>query len=118
MQTDKVIEARRPHILVLEKRNEVTTIIDIAVPTDRNVKDKQDEKIDKNQELAFELKLVQLPCVVPVVIGALGAILDGHKKHLTQIGMGDKWTEAAIQKAAILGTARILRKVLSFPEDR
>ena len=122
IQTDKVIEARRPDILVPDKINKAATIIDIAVPTDRNVKDKQDEKIDKYQELAFELKrlwkLVQLPRVVPVVIGALGAIPHGHKKHLTQIGMGDKWTQAAIQKAAILGTARILRKVLSLPGDR
>ena len=44
IQTDKVIEARRPDILVLDKRNKAATIIDIAVPTDRNVKDKQDEK--------------------------------------------------------------------------
>ena len=43
IQTDKVIEARRPDILVLDKRNKAATIIDIAVPTDRNVKDKQDE---------------------------------------------------------------------------
>ena len=54
-------------------------------------------------------KLVQLLYVVSVVIGALGALTHGYKKQLTQIAMGDKWTQAAIQKVAILGTARILR---------
>ena len=46
--------------------------------------------------------------VVPVVVGALGTILKALEKHLKEIGTYVR--VELIQKAALLGTARILRK--------
>jgi len=40
IHTDRIIEARRPDIVVVDKRNAETTIIDIAVPGDYRVKEK------------------------------------------------------------------------------
>jgi len=59
IRTDRVIEARRPDIVVVDKRNAETTIIDIAVPGD----------------LALELTSLWKTStkVIPIVIGALGA---------------------------------------------
>ena len=49
--------------------------------------------------------------VVPVVIGALGIISEKFEKHIKKLGV--KITIDVIQKTALLGSARILRKVLS-----
>jgi len=45
-QTDHVIEHRRPDIVVVEKDNKTTLLIDIAVPGDTRVEQEQ-EKVDK-----------------------------------------------------------------------
>ena len=50
--------------------------------------------------------------VVPVVIGALGAVLVNCKEYMKRIGVNVKLE--VIQKTALLGTAKILRKVLSL----
>ena len=48
--------------------------------------------------------------VIPVVVGALGAISTGFEKHIAAIGIEMRVEHA--QKTALLGTARILRLVL------
>ena len=49
--------------------------------------------------------------VIPIVVGALGSIPKKLKEHLKSLGLpGDIH---CIQKSALLGTAGILRKVLS-----
>ena len=50
--------------------------------------------------------------VIPVVIGALGAVSVNFKEHMKRIGVNVKLE--VIQKTALLGTAKILRKVLSL----
>ena len=50
--------------------------------------------------------------VVPVVIDALGAVSVNFKECMKRIGV-NVWLEV-IQKTALLGTARILKKVLLF----
>ena len=50
--------------------------------------------------------------VVPVVVGALEAVSVNFKKYMKQIGV--KVSLEVIQKTALLGTAKILRKVLSL----
>ena len=48
--------------------------------------------------------------VIPVVVGALGAISTGFEKYIAAIGIEMRVEHA--QKTALLGTARILRLVL------
>ena len=50
--------------------------------------------------------------VVPVVIGALGAVSVNFIKYMKQVGV--KVSLEVIQKTALLGTAKILRKVPSL----
>ena len=52
IQTDHVIQARRPDIVVKEKGLDHTWIIDIAVPGDSRIEEKEKEKIEKYQDLA------------------------------------------------------------------
>ena len=50
--------------------------------------------------------------VVPVVIEALGAVSVNFKECMKRIGVNVRLE--VIQKTALLGTAKILRKVLSL----
>ena len=51
---------------------------------------------------------------MPVVIGALGAVSVNFKKCKKQIGV--EVSLEVMQKTALLGTAKILKKVLSLKE--
>ena len=115
IQCDRMVEARRPDIVFVDKKEKEVKIIDIAVPGDVRVKDKELEKIEKYQLLREEVGRIwgmKKVIVVPVVIGALGAVSNGFDKHLEKIGINIKLE--VIQKTALLGTARILRTVLSL----
>ena len=115
IQCDNVIEARRPDIVVIDKKERVCLIVDIAVPADRRVEEKEQEKVEKYQDLKreigrmWEIRKVQ---VVPVVIGALGSVSKGFDKWIGKLDIQCNFVD--MQKTALLGTARILRKVLEM----
>ena len=113
VQCDHVIEARRPDIILVDKENKVCTIIDVAVPGDIRVGEKETEKVEKYQDLKREIakiwKMKEVK-VVPIVVGALGSVSRSLGKWIDKLGIKIK-TEF-LQKTALLGTARILRKVL------
>ena len=50
--------------------------------------------------------------VLPVVIGALGAVSQRFAGYVNRVGA--KIKPEIIEKTALLGTARLLRKVLSL----
>ena len=112
MQTDHVIEVRRPDMVVIDKAKNHWQIIDFAVPYGSRVEQKVLEKKEKYQNLARELKKIwnMKATVTPVVIGALGAIPKKLKKGLQDLGIETKIVE--LRKSAVIHTARILRKVL------
>ena len=80
------------------------------------MKEKDLEKVQKYQ-LSFKVEIAKVwymrkVIVVPVVIGALGAVSVNFKEYMKRIGV--KVSLEVIQKTALLGTAKILRKVLSL----
>ena len=115
VQYDNVIEARRPDIIVIDKKERKGIIIDIAVPADVRVGEKEREKVGKHRDLkreigrSWKLKMVE---VVPVVIGALGSVTNGFDRWIEKLGI--PLSVGVMQKTALLGTARILRKVLEM----
>ena len=74
------------------------------------MKDKELEKLEKYQLL--KVRRMRKVSVVPVVIGALGAVSVNFKEYMKRIGVNVRLE--VIQKTALLGTAKILRKVLSL----
>nr|XP_054768418.1 uncharacterized protein LOC129275996 [Lytechinus pictus] len=84
--TDKVIKARRPDIVLKEKE---CLIIDIAIPGDRRAWRKEEEKIQKYNDLAWELRRIWKvkTKVVPIVIGALGTVTTRHRSFLAVLGV-------------------------------
>ena len=115
IQCDNVIEARRPDIVVVDKKEHKGILIDIAVPDDVRVGEKELEKVEKYQELKREIgrlwKLKHVE-VVPVVIGALGSVTKDFERWIRKLGIA--YNIGVMQKTALLGTARILRKVLEL----
>ena len=77
VQCDNVMEAKRPDIILIDKKQPKRIIIDNAVPADVRVGEKEREKMEKYHDLKreigrlWELKMVE---VLPVVIGALGCV--------------------------------------------
>ena len=114
IQTDHVIEARRPDLVVVNKKERTCKIIDFAVPGDSRIEEKEKEKIEKYQDLGRELKKlwnVRMK-IIPLVVGSLGAIPKQFDKRLKDIGISVGIGQ--VQKTVLLGTARILRKVLEI----
>ena len=112
IQTDHVIPARRPDLMIINKRKRICKIIDFAVPADHKINLKESEKKDKYLDLARELKKLwnMKVTIVLTVIGALGTITKGLLKSLADLEVG--WRVETIQTTALLRTARILRRVL------
>ena len=115
IQCDRLIEARKPDVVLIDKRTKGVKIIDIAIPGDKRVKDKEIEKLEKYQMLKEEVQRLwkmKSVTVLPVVIGALGAVSQRFAGYVNKVGANIKLE--IIQKTALLGTARLLRKVLSL----
>ncbi|XP_076744288.1 uncharacterized protein LOC143420307 [Maylandia zebra] len=115
IQTDKMVVANQPDIVVVDKQKKTAVVIDVAVPNDSNIRKKEHEKLEKYQGLREELERMWRVkvTVVPVVIGALGAVTPKLGEWLQQIpGIT---SEISVQKSAVLGTAKILRRTLKLP---
>ena len=88
-------------------------LIDVTILGDRNVIKKEAEKILKYKDLTIEIQCmwkVQTR-VIPVITGAIGTISKSFRKFISNISGNHEVKE--LQKTAILGTAHILRKVLT-----
>ena len=112
-----VIEARRrsPDIVVVNKQERKCPIVDIAVPGDKRIGEKENEKVKKYQELKREIArmwYVRTVQVIPIVVGSLGSVTKNLDKWLEKLDI--KISISLLQKTTLLGTARILRKVLEF----
>ena len=88
-------------------------LIDVAISGDRNVIKKEAEKILKYKNLTIEIQRVwnAKAKVIPVIIGATGTISKSFRKYVSNIPGNHEVKE--LQRTAILGTAHILRKVLT-----
>ena len=112
IQTDHLISARRPDLIIINKKKKICKIVDFAVPADHRIKMKECEKRDKYLDLARELKKIwnMKVTVIPIVIGAFGTVTKGLLKDLEDLEIGGR--VETIQTTALLKTDRILRRVL------
>jgi hypothetical protein len=91
-------------------KDKICLLIDISVPSDRNVIQKESEKKLKYKKLSIEIqRMWNMKCfVTPIIIGATGIVTRGLKKK----SRND--TRKAFNRfsTAVLGTSHIIRKVL------
>ena len=80
--TDREVTANRPDIIIKNKKEKTRTLIDVAIPTDRNVVQKEAEKKLKYKSLCIEIqRMWNLKCtIVPVIIGATGIVTRREEK--------------------------------------
>ena len=58
IQTDHVIEARRPGLVVADKKDRSCKIITFAVPEDSRTEEEENDKIEKYHDLGRELQKI------------------------------------------------------------
>jgi len=84
----------------------------VAIPADRNVVQKEAENKLKYKRLCIEIqRMWNLKCtIIPVIIETTGIVTRSLRKNLETVP--GKRSIDSMQKAAILGTTHIIRKVL------
>ena len=77
IQTDRTIPNNKPDIIIHGNENGTCMLIDVALSGDRNVIKKEAEKILNYKDLTIEIQRMWnvKPKMIPVPIGATGAIL-------------------------------------------
>ena len=114
IQTDHVIEARRPNLVVVDKKWRTCKIIDFAVPGDRRIEETEKEKTEKCQDIKRELHKswnVRVK-IIPLFAGSLGTIPKQLGNRLKETCITAEIGQ--VQKKVLLGMVRILRKVLEI----
>ena len=114
IRTHKTTPNNIPDIVLLQKKEKAAFIIDIAVPLATNTSSQYTEKINKYMPLADEIKALwklEKVTIVPVVLGATREIPKKLFHSLKVLNIRDKLYQQ-LQKAALLGSCRIVRRVL------
>ena len=112
VQTDRTIPDNKPDIIIRDNEKGTCMIIDVAISGDRNVIQKEAEKILKYKDLTREIQRMWnvKAKVIPVIIGATGTISKSFRKYVSNIPRNHEVKE--LKKTALLSTAHILRKIL------
>jgi len=98
IETDYVIQARRPDIVVKDKEMNHTWIIDIAMPGDARIEEKEEKIARKISRL-----WMTSTNVVPVIVGSLGAV--GRLEEVLKMLEVDEKEVDRVQFSTILGSA-------------
>ena len=115
--TDRHVLYNKPDIVIQEKKSDRCQIIGVAIPSGCNIQRMATEKMSKYVDLQIECQKLwnKKVEVIPVIIGATGIVDKNVKKYVWRIpGHHHIYS---VQRSAILGTAHILRKVLSIKPD-
>jgi hypothetical protein len=106
------VTANRPDVIIKSKTEMTCTLIDVAIPADRNVVQKKVEKKLKYKSLSVEIQ----PNVEPEMYDYTSynwSHWDCNEKLKENLGdIPGKNSIDSLQKTAILGTSHIIWKVL------
>ena len=113
VQTDRTIPNNKPDIIIRDNEKITCMLTDVTTSGDRNVIKKEAEKFLKYKDLTKEIQRMWnvKTKVMQVIIGVTGTISKSFRKYVSNIQGNHEVKE--LQKTAILGTAHILRKVLT-----
>ena len=114
IHTTKPMEHNRPDVVVVDRTNKHWILVDFAVPWDKNVVRKEEEKITKYSPLALEVRRMHgvSTRIIPIVVGSLGVVSKNLVGYLRDLQVPD--VLGGLQTSAVVGTTIILRKVLSI----
>ena len=88
---------------------------DVACPVDNKLILKRKEKMD-NSELQLEIATMweKETSILPIIIGALGSISRDSEYNFKKLSIS--YYVRTLKKSVLLGTANILRKVLTIKQ--
>ena len=77
--------ANRPDIIIKNKKENTCTLIDVAIPADRHVVQKEAEKRLNYKSLCIEIQRMWSlkRMIIPVIIGATGIVTRSLRKKLS-----------------------------------
>ena len=113
-----MIEARRPDIILIDKKKQKGIIINIAVPVDVRAGENEREKMEKYQELKREtgrlckLKMVE---VAPAKLGSLGTFTKEFDGWVEKLWITKCWRDA---KDCIVGNCEDIEKSVGDAKKR
>lgn len=113
--TDRPVANNVPDIVFTQKEENITYIIDMAVPLAANIQKTQAEKISKYLLLADEIKAMwrmDRVIILPIVIGATGEIPKKTLESIHTLGL-NTGIYMKFQKAVLLASCRLIRRVLN-----
>ena len=112
--TSKRLDHNRPYVVVFDRSKKHWTIIDFSVPNDKNVIEKEKEKINNYKELAKEICKIHnfKTKIVPLVIGCLGRVTENLYLNLEYLEIPHAFL--SMQASAVIGTAIVLRNALNL----
>jgi len=95
VNTDRNVTANRPDIIVKDSVNSSCKLIDMIVPSDRNIALKEIEKKSKYKSLELEIQRMwhMKTIVIPVVVGALGTVKKGMVENIEKVSKRTNVTE-------------------------
>jgi hypothetical protein len=82
--TDTEVTANRLDIITKNKKEETCTLVDVAMPADKNVKQSKREKRLKYKSLCIEIqRMWNMKCmIIPVITGDTGTVTKGFKEKI------------------------------------
>ena len=100
--TDREVKANRPDRIIENKKEKTCILIDVAMPADRNVVQKEAEKELKYKSLCIEIRRMwNLKCkIIPIIFGAIRIVTKGLREKLETIP--GKHSTDSLQKTAVL----------------
>ena len=114
IHTDRTTAANTPDIVLKNKKDKTSLLIDMTIPLDTNTSVKTTEKLNKYKDLEIEVERMWglKTTTVPVVMGALGTIKKDMENYTNKIPGNINIHE--LQKITLLSIAHLLRRVLSI----
>ena len=117
--TDQRVSNNRPDLILIDKISRKTTLIDVAIPNNNNLRAKQNEKITKYRDLEhrirrqWEMREVR---TIPIIVSTTGVIPKSLIENIKLLNLNENIYKL-MQKSALLSTSRIVRKFIGNAEN-
>ena len=87
VHTDREVTTNRSDKIIKNKNEKTCTLIDVAIPADRNFVQKEAEKKLKYKSMCIEIqRMWNLKCtIVPVIIGATGIVTRSRRGKIWKL---------------------------------
>lgn len=115
----KTCKQRRPDVTIESKKNKQIWLVDMSFPSEYNVEEKHQEKLNKYTQLAFELRERRPGYkvkILPVVIGCFGGGVEKAEKQVKELIKNEQNVKKVCKemiKIIVFHSESIVRKVMS-----